>query len=298
MKISVLMAACNSAPHIAEAIASVRAQTHGEWELFVVEADSRDGTEEIVRRLAASGTQPIHYENLGANQGVAATRNRLLQLAGRDAAAFLDADDFWSPDHLEHGAHALGEGADVVVTGVRTFDLASKRILNEIVPASALEFDPVRTLFLGRAIVTSSCVFLSRAIVQRIGEFDRKFRIGEDRDYWLRAALAGACFTIEPGLTCLDAKRADSTMDGRLLAAGQTVQFYEKYFRLNEVPSALRRRQLARSLLDEARLLRARDARASARQLWRAWQLKPYDLVLASHLAFSGGRAVFSRDTH
>jgi glycosyltransferase involved in cell wall biosynthesis len=296
MKISVLIAAYNAAPYIGEALASVCAQTHRDWELIVVEDGSHDGTEEIVRKLAAQETRAIRYENLGMNQGVAASRNRLLALAAGDAAAFLDADDFWSPDHLEHGVHALGEGADVVVTGVRTFDLKTKRILEEVVPPPMLESDPVRALFLDSVIITSSCVFLSRAIAKRTGEFDRKFRIGEDRDYWLRAALAGACFTIEPGLTCLYAKHAGSAMGRTLFVASQIVQFYEKYFRLNEVPASLRRRELARSLLSEARLLRAQDAKASARQLWRAWRLTPYDLRVASQLAFSGGRAVFSRD--
>jgi hypothetical protein len=175
--------------------------------------------------------------------------------------------------------------------------LKSKRELEQVVPPSTLESDPVRTLFLESVIVTSSCIFLSRAIAQRTGEFDRKFRIGEDRDYWLRAALAGACFTIEPGLTCLYAKHPNSAMHRTLLVAQQIVQFYEKYFRLGEVPAWLRKRELARALLSEARLLRATNPKASVQQIWRAWRLTPYDLRLASQLAFSGGRAAFARES-
>src|SRR4051812_261534 len=101
MKISVLIAAYHAAPFLPAALACVAAQTHADWELVVVEDGSRDGTEELVRALAAAHpTRRVIYDNLGENRGVAAARNRLLSLAKGDAVAFLDADDEWTPTHL------------------------------------------------------------------------------------------------------------------------------------------------------------------------------------------------------
>jgi len=293
MKISVLIAAYHAAPTVAKAIASVQAQTHDDWEIVVVEDGSDDGTKAIVNAAATAGSQAMRYENLGTNQGVAAARNRLLQLATGDAIAFLDADDWWSADHLQRGAGHLAAGASLVAMGVQRFDLATQQTIGEVRPPARLEIDPVATLFDESVIFTSSCVLLSREIQIRTGSFDIDFRVGEDRDYWLRAALAGGRFVIEPALTCHYAKHASSTMANTLLVATQVVRFYEKYFYLAAVPAAVRRRLLARSLKSEGRLLRATDPRTSARLLWRAWRLTPGDVALVPHLALSSGR-IFS----
>jgi len=293
MKISILIAAYRAAPTVAWALAGARAQTHRDWEIVVVEDGSRDGTEAIVRAAASSEFPSIRYENLGTNQGVAAARNRLLQLATGDAVAFLDADDWWAPDHLATGIRQLETGADLVATGVRTFDLASQQTLQEVRPPASLATDPVATLFNESVIITSSSVLLSRDLIARTGGFDRNFSVGEDRDYWLRAAVAGARFAVAPGLTCHYAKHARSTMSRTQLVAAQTVRFYEKHFDLGVIPLARRRRQLAHSLINEGRLLRGNHARDSVRQLWRAWRLAPYNLMAAAHLVLSGSQAAF-----
>ena len=294
MKISVLIAAYHAAPTIARAIASVQSQTHRNWELVVVEDGSHDGTESIMRRQAGGDARLFLYENLGRNQGVAAARNRLLQLATGDAIAFLDADDYWSGDHLAAGVRELAAGAELVATGVSTFALRTGSALGEIHPPTALLFAPVPTLFSESVIVTCSSVLLARGLIERTGEFDVAFRVGEDRDYWLRAALKDGRFAIAPGATCHYAKHTDSAMGGTRLVAAQAVQFYEKYFHLAAVPAGMRRRMLAHSLANEGRLVRATDPRASTRLLWRAWRLTPWDLALVPHLALSGGFILFS----
>jgi glycosyltransferase involved in cell wall biosynthesis len=292
MKISVLIAAYQAAPTVARALAGVQAQTHADWEIVVVEDGSHDGTEQIARAASAPEAQAIRYDNLGTNQGVAAARNRLLRLATGDAVAFLDADDWWAPDHLAAGIRELEAGADLVATGVRTFDLASQQTLQELHPPAALATDPIGTLFDESVIITSSSVLLSRRLIELTGEFDRSFSVGEDRDYWIRAAIAGARFAVAPGVTCQYAKHLGSTMSRTQLVAAQEVRFYEKHFQLAAVPPARRRQHLAHCLINQGRLLREDQARASVRQLWRAWRLVPSNLGAAGHLLLSGGHAV------
>jgi len=292
MKISVLIPAYQAAATISRALASVQAQTHRDWEVIVVEDGSHDGTEALVRALAQAESRPVRYENSGRNQGVAAARNRLLALAA-GAVAFLDADDWWSPDHLANAANHLGAGADLVATGVETFDLAGYRPTGIVRPPAGLVTRPVATLFEKSVIVTSSSVLLSAGLIARTGEFDPAFSVGEDRDYWLRAAVAGARFALAPALTCHYAKHAGSTMSRTQLVAAENVRFYEKYYGLAAIPAARRRELLAHSLVNEGRLLRAAHPRASVRQLWRAWRLAPFNLVIAAQLVFSGGRVAF-----
>jgi hypothetical protein len=285
-----LIAAYNAAVTLPRAFASLRAQSHSDWDLVVVEDGSHDGTEALVRIFAATESRPVHYENLGVNRGVSGARNRLLELATGDAVAFLDADDWWEENHLAHGLVHLRAGAGLVITGVRTFDLETDLTLGLVLPPPALETRPVHALFFESAIVTCSCVLLARKTVAQTGVFDLNLSVGEDRDYWLRAALAQVRFQIEPLCSCHYAKHRGSTMAHTLKVTDQTVRFYEKHFDLPSVPITSRRRQLAHALLNAGRLHRAGSARTSIRELWRAWRLTPNNALIALHLAFSGAR--------
>lgn len=288
MKISVLIAAFRAGRYLAPALASIEAQTHRNWELIVVEDGSRDETESLVQAFAARVAQPVRYENLERNHGVAAARNRLLELAQGDAVAFIDADDAWTADHLALANDQLEKGADLVVSGVDGIDLATGRLLFTYHPDPALLQDPIGTLFRNSAIITSSSVTLRRSTAHATGWFDPSLRIGEDRDYWLRAALAGARFAAAPRATCHYAKHSESTMARTLLVAEQTVRFYRKYRGLAAVPPSERRRRFAQSLVVHARLARRADPRASLRSIVRAWFLAPLDFNIASQVAYTG----------
>jgi glycosyltransferase involved in cell wall biosynthesis len=291
MKISVLIPALNADPFIAAALASVRDQSHLDWEIVVVEDGSHDDTAGIVAAFAARNPQPVRYENLVRNRGIGAARNRLLRLARGDAFAFLDADDTWEPSHLESAEAALRSGAELVVSGVRMVDLVKRQTVDEIpAPAEVLR-DPVTTLFRRSAIVTSSAVVLARTLVERTGWFDENLRIGEDRDYWLRAALAGARFGAGPGLTCNYSRHISSSMARTYLVAEHTVGFYQKHHELGSVPRRLRRQLLANSLITLGRLLRQPDPIRSAHCFQRAWRCAPLNPRIPLHLLCTRWRA-------
>jgi glycosyltransferase involved in cell wall biosynthesis len=281
MKFSVLIPAYQAARFLPAALVSVRAQEYGEWEVIVVEDGSRDGTEEIVRAFAASEARRVEYANLGANRGVAAARNRLLELARGDALAFLDADDQWTPRHLVRARVCLEAGADLAVARVQIFDLDPPRDRETYAPPAEFFAEPVRGLFERSAIMTSSCVALRRALVEKAGRLDEQFCVGEDRDYWLRCALLGARVADTGEVTCRYAKHSGSAMARTLVWAQQEVAFFEKHRALAAVPEPLRRARLAEALANHGRLLRHSDPRRSAQLLWRAWKLTP---VRASHL--------------
>ncbi|PTY05445.1 hypothetical protein DB347_13775 [Opitutaceae bacterium EW11] len=287
MKISCLIAAYKAGATIGKALESIRGQTHADWEVVVMEDGSHDGTEAIVRAFASSVSQPVRYENFGQNRGVAAARTRLLELAEGVGSAFLDADDWWTPDHLSEAAAALGRGADLVVSGIQLFDLDSAEALEAYLPSGDLYTDPVRILFEQSAIMTSSCVSLRTATAREAGPVDAGFRIGEDRDFWLRIAANGGRFAGTGKVTCSYSKHAGSTMAKTLLWAEQEVAFYRKYQSLSAVALSVRRTHLAHALANYGRLLRATDPRTSARILAEAWKLKPLSPAAAAQYALS-----------
>lgn len=110
MHVTVVMPTYNGERYVAEAIASVLAQTHTALDLVVVDDGSTDSTREVVRSVADSRTRLIEQEN----GGVAAARNRGLCEASGDVVAFLDQDDVWLPEKLAKQLPLLTEGVGVV----------------------------------------------------------------------------------------------------------------------------------------------------------------------------------------
>ncbi len=280
--VSVLIACYHAEPFLPAALAGLRDQLHADWELVVVEDGSHDGTERIVREFAAQVSHPVRYDNLGSNRGVAAARNRLLELATGDVVAFLDADDFWRPAHLADLVASLHHGHVLAFSGLELWDGSAGRSLGTYRPRAAWLQDPRRWLYSRSFIQTSSCVALPRATVARVGRFDETLRIGEDRDYWFRALADGGSLGFTGADTCRYTKHAGSSMTRTLRVAEDAVRFAEKHAGAPGLSPLLRRRQLAEARWSCARLLRQTQPRTARRLGWRAWLATPWrpDLLL------------------
>lgn len=118
MRVSVLIAACNAAAYIAEAIDSVRNQTCPPDEIVVIDDGSSDGTRAIIEGFGGnvvSLSQP--------NRGQAAALNAALATATGDLLGFCDADDLWTPRKLEIQKDLLEKSGqvDAVFGQVRQF---------------------------------------------------------------------------------------------------------------------------------------------------------------------------------
>lgn len=177
MIFSVLIAAYRADQFMPTALASIAQQTHGDWELIVVEDGSRGATESLVSAFAAANpTHVVRYENLGKNCGVAVARNRLLALARGDTVAFLDADDYWHASHLANLAESRSAGATLVFSGLELWDGDQSRLLGTYVPPAHYLRQPRLYLFQHSFIQTSSCVALDRALIARAGWIDETLR--------------------------------------------------------------------------------------------------------------------------
>jgi glycosyltransferase involved in cell wall biosynthesis len=95
--VSIVMPLYNKAPYVGEAIASVLAQTHTDWELWVVDNGSTDGGDQVVQGFDDSRIQLVR----SPKQGPGAARNYGLCYATGDWILFFDADDLLEPTHLD-----------------------------------------------------------------------------------------------------------------------------------------------------------------------------------------------------
>lgn len=97
--VSVIMPSWNTSNFIAESIQSVIDQTYENWELIIVDDCSTDNTDEVVAKFT---DKRIRYFKNEKNSGAALSRNRALREARGEWIAFLDSDDLWNPDKLDH----------------------------------------------------------------------------------------------------------------------------------------------------------------------------------------------------
>ncbi|NMA23548.1 MAG: glycosyltransferase family 2 protein [Spirochaetales bacterium] len=78
---------------------SLLSQTHKDFEVIIVNDGSVDNTEGVVKRYSAQGLE-INYVYQD-NAGVAAARNKGLDLATGEYVCFLDADDYYDSMFIE-----------------------------------------------------------------------------------------------------------------------------------------------------------------------------------------------------
>ncbi|MCB0758188.1 MAG: glycosyltransferase [Flavobacteriales bacterium] len=96
-EVTVIMPAYNAERWLAEAVNSIIAQTHRDWELLIVNDGSTDGTLEVAYSFGDPRITVIDQ----TNAGVSAARNAGLAAARGTHICFMDADDRMLPSNLD-----------------------------------------------------------------------------------------------------------------------------------------------------------------------------------------------------
>ena len=165
--VSVVIIFFNEERFLAEAVASVYAQTFHDWELLLVDDGSSDRSSDIAKGYAERDPARVRYlEHPGhANRGASASRNVGVHAARGEWVAFLDGDDIWLPERLERSvalaAGASGRGYGLRKDGVLA-ELAGHPLgVSGLYPASLL---PTRIASCGRRIFSSGISHFGRHI--------------------------------------------------------------------------------------------------------------------------------------
>lgn len=188
--VSIIVCFLNEAPFLAEAVHSIVGQTFTDWELWLVDDGSTDGSSAIAQQLAATDPERIAYIEHADHQnlGLSASRNAGIARARGRYIAFLDADDVWLPNKLEEQTAILDRHADVaLVMGASQYWRswsATPRGADVVVPIGAPQDAVIAppqlmtTLYpLGTgAAPPPSNLLLRRDVVQQVGGFEASFR--------------------------------------------------------------------------------------------------------------------------
>jgi hypothetical protein len=190
--VSFVIPAFNAAETLAETLASIQAQTFGDWEAVIVDDGSSDASPSIAAEWAARDPRfrPLRQANAGhsaaRNTGIAAARGAWL--------AFLDSDDWVAPEFLELNTRALAAdpALDIVVCGCVHVFPSGEHGPPAVYEAGCLD-DAFPAFVLDCPIAIHNCL-VRRSIVQAVGGFDTSLKVGEDWDLWQRVARTSPRF--------------------------------------------------------------------------------------------------------
>lgn len=189
MKFSVVIPLYNKASYICCTVKSVLAQSFTDFEVIVIDDGSNDGGAKLVSAMNDSRIRVVHQ----VNAGVSAARNRGIALAQGEWVAFLDADDWHHPNHLQclMNAHKAWPDADAVATD---FVLVSDAegpwpppwpVFTEI-PKVELITDLPRRWMIGPSLCSSSVAVRRKRLQQMQPCFPNGESQAEDLDFWFR----------------------------------------------------------------------------------------------------------------
>ena len=114
MKISILIPAYNAAVFLPKCLDSVHNQTYRDLQVVIVDDGSKDNTLELCQSYAKNDNRIEVYHQ--ENQGVASTRNHLLEKVKGDYVLFVDADDWIEPDMVNYMVDKLSSNNHDIVT--------------------------------------------------------------------------------------------------------------------------------------------------------------------------------------
>jgi glycosyltransferase involved in cell wall biosynthesis len=264
-RVSVITPILNAEPYLAATIASVRAQTFGDWEMILIDDGSTDGSLAIARQAALADTRirVIEAEQTRA-RGAAAARNRGTEAAAGALIAYLDADDLYEPAKLAHEVAILDRHPEAEMTyGATRWWQEGPPERSWIEPMRGRQTSRLHepTILLRKAILMSEwhiactcAVMIRKPAIIAVGGFEERFRLYEDQSLWAKLFLRypvyvyPECFArYRQHGNSVSAQAADSNEYSRTGSHGTRVAFLDWLTRYIE-DSGVNDRRLARAV--------------------------------------------------
>jgi len=209
--VSIGIATHDAAETVLRALGSALDQSWPNVEIVIVDDSSTDTTWEMVAAFAATHDN-VRIGRNTPNGGVAAVRNKIVDLASGEFICFMDDDDTSRPDRVELQvsrilAYEEKHGADLVLCYCGRHVVTGGSISTAPSPIGSVSPEPYGEVVANYVLgVTASggkriggpmgcgTMMARKSTLQRAGLFDEKFRRAEEMDLAVRAALLGAHF--------------------------------------------------------------------------------------------------------
>jgi glycosyltransferase involved in cell wall biosynthesis len=184
--VSVIMPCFDARAFVGEAVDCVLGQTYPRIELIAVDDGSTDDTLEVLRGYG--GRIAVLTQ---ANAGPYPARNLGLRHATGELVAFLDADDYWTPDFVEKLCRALDPRPDAALAycGWQNVGLHGPRS-DPYVPPDYEQGDKLEAFLRAASPWPIHAALVRKTVLDAVGGFDTEWRTCMDYDLWLRVAAS------------------------------------------------------------------------------------------------------------
>ena len=187
---SVVIPLYNKQAYIAETLNTVFAQTFTNFEVIVVNDGSTDDGGTTVK---AFNDERITYIET-VNRGVSAARNTGITAGKGKLIAFLDADDYWLPAHLENLYNLYNNHPSSGIF-VSRYYIKNPAVSNYVKPVFKNLTDDytgiVADVFsssLNYRVVWTSALAVPKSVFNELGSFKEHVTHPEDIEMWIRIA--------------------------------------------------------------------------------------------------------------
>lgn len=177
--VSVLVCTKNGMPFVREATASLEQQTYRHFEVIAQDAESTDGTTELLSALTFERLEVVSEPDGGIGDAF----NRGFARCSGEIVGSLDADNLLEPDALERAVQLFGDhpGTAAIYGAARMIDEEGREV-GRFVPA---EFD-VHAVTRCELVPPFAQSFFSRRACGSELRFDPRLKTCADFDLWLR----------------------------------------------------------------------------------------------------------------
>ena len=166
-RVSVVMPVFNGEKYLAEAIESILTQSFTDFNLFIVDDGSQDGTAAIIHSYMKRDDRVRSYR-LEQNVGSSHARRIGIEHSRGEIIANMDADDISLPERLERQVSFLDANPDITAVGTYAYEEDEKlRRLRTIQPPLH-HGSIVMQYYLGLPFVDATLTFWRRLLKDRV----------------------------------------------------------------------------------------------------------------------------------
>ena len=167
------------------ALKSVFSQTYDNYEILIIDDGSKDGTKEMVESF---NDERIFYIWQNHSGCPANPRNKGIKAAKGEWVAFLDSDDWWSPNKLKNCMHYSNNEVDLIYHDLEIASDKQNFFKRKIIKTRQLKKPVLIDLLLNGNLISNSSVIVRRKFLISVGYIDEREELTAAEDYhtWLK----------------------------------------------------------------------------------------------------------------
>lgn len=185
---SIIIPSFNSAQFISKCIDSVIKQTYKNWEIIVIDNNSKDETVKIINSFKSDKIKIYKINNEGI---IAKSRNLGIMNSTGNWIAFLDSDDSWEKNKLDICLKYIEKkNIDFIYHDLNINYQNKKKFFSETMKGYYLKKPIIKDLLKKGNSTPTSSIVVKKELIIKVGLLDESKNIAMSEDYNLTLKIA------------------------------------------------------------------------------------------------------------